>query len=85
MTTLKLVYTIFSAGELGQDTEGAGLGGARSWVPVFGVLNQTLLAGITQWGRMILSFYNRFPAQSDQARDDIMVMERNCVLNKVYQ
>lgn len=31
--------TIFSAGELGQDPEGAGLGGSGPRVPVFCVLN----------------------------------------------
>lgn len=77
-STLRLVHTIFSAGELGQDTEGAGLGGASSWVPVLRVLNQTLLAGIAEWGRMILRLLHWFPAQPDQPRNnDVTDVERN--------
>lgn len=64
MNTLKLVHTIFRAGELGQDTEGAGLGGAAPGVPVLCILNQTLLAGVAQRGRVILGLHLRFPVQS---------------------
>lgn len=54
---------VLSASELGQDTEGAGLGGAGPRVPVLRVLHQTLLAGIAQRGRMILNLYDRFPVE----------------------
>lgn len=69
MGRLQLVHTVLSASELGQDTEGAGLGGAGPRVPVLRVLHQTLLAGIAQRGRMILNLYDRFPAQADRPRN----------------
>ena len=85
--TLRLVHTILSAGELGQDTEGAGLGGAGSRVPVLCVLNQTLLAGVTGWGHVVhLRLQTSFPVQPDQPRNNDN--ENICVLNiqhKVYQ
>lgn len=75
-----MVRTIFSAGELGQDTEGAGLGGAGSRVPVLRVLNQALLAGIAEWGCMILRLLNRFPVQPDQPRkSDVMDIKKASV------
>lgn len=43
-----LVLTVFSAGELGQDAERAGLGEASPGVPVLRVLDQALLAGVAQ-------------------------------------
>lgn len=44
---------MISAGDLGEDAEGAGLGGACPGVPVFGVLNQPLLAGVAVGGRVV--------------------------------
>ncbi len=79
---MKLVLTIFCAGELGQNAEGAGLGGAGSRVPVLRVLNQTLLAGIARRGHVNLGLHVRFPVQSEQPRnDDCTDMESICVLN----
>lgn len=46
--TLRSRLTVLSAGQLGQDTEGAGLGGAGPGVPVLRVLDQPLLAGVAQ-------------------------------------
>lgn len=57
------MVTIFSAGELGQDTEGAGLGHAGSRVPVLCVLNQAPLAGIAQRGPLVLRLHVGFPIQ----------------------
>lgn len=45
---LKPRLTVLGASQLGQDTEGAGLGVARPGVPVFSVLDQSLLAGVEQ-------------------------------------
>jgi len=44
---------MISAGDLGKDAERAGLGGACPGVPVFGVFNQPLLAGIAVGGRVV--------------------------------
>lgn len=41
------------AGDLGEDAEGAGLGGAGAGVPVLGVLDQPLLAGVAVRGRVV--------------------------------
>lgn len=45
---LKPQLTVLGAGQLGQDTEGSGLGVAGPGVPVLGVLDQSLLAGVEQ-------------------------------------
>lgn len=45
---LKPRLTVLGAGQLGQDTEGAGLGVAGPGVPVLCVLDQSLLAGVEQ-------------------------------------
>lgn len=63
-----LTHTIFSAGELGQHPEGAGLEGACPRVPVLRVLDQTLLAGVAQWGPNFLWLHVRLPMQSHQSR-----------------
>ena len=84
MITPRLVHTVLSAGELGQDTEGAGLGCAGSWVPVLCVLNQALLAGIAGWGHVVhLGLHTRFPVQPDQPRNNDN--ENICVLNIQYE
>lgn len=44
---------MISASDLGEDAEGAGLGGACAGVPVLGVLNQPLLAGVAVGGRVV--------------------------------
>lgn len=39
--------TMLSPSDLGQDPKRARLSGASPWMPVFSILNQSLLAGIT--------------------------------------
>lgn len=56
--------TIFSPSDLGQDSEGARLSSARPRVPVFGILNQSLLAGIAVSRYVIklcVTLHNVFP------------------------
>lgn len=66
-----MVHTVFSAGELSQDTEGAGLGGPGPRVPVLRVLDQALLAGFAQRGGVILSFHVGFPVEPERWRSDV--------------
>lgn len=56
--TLQSRLTVLGAGQLGQDTEGAGLGGAGPGVPVLRVLDQPLLAGVAQ---LIVRFQVQLP------------------------
>lgn len=63
---------MLGAGELGQHAEGAGLAGAGAWVPVLGVLDQTLLAGLVDAGRVVLGLGIRFPEQSERRRHDVI-------------
>lgn len=44
---------MISAGDLSKDAERAGLGGACPGMPVFGVFNQSLLAGIAVGGCVV--------------------------------
>lgn len=49
----RTALTVIGASDLGEDAEGAGLGGACARVPVLGVLNQPLLAGVAVGGRVV--------------------------------
>lgn len=64
---------MIGAGDLGQDAEGAGLGGASPGVPVFGVFNQPLLAGIAVGGRVVelrVGIHNVLPRGAVVRRGD---------------
>lgn len=64
---------MISAGDLGQDAEGAGLGGAGPGVPIFRVLNQPLLAGIAVGGRVVelrVGVHNVLPRGAAAGRGD---------------
>lgn len=55
---------MISAGDLGKDAERAGLGGACPGMPVFGVFNQSFLAGIAVGGcvvKLCVGIHNVLP------------------------
>lgn len=60
---LKPQLTVLSAGQLRQDTEGAGLGVASPGVPVLCVLDQSLLAGVKQ---LTVRFQVQLPVEASQ-------------------
>lgn len=58
------LLTAIGAGDLGKDAERAGLGRACPGVPVFGVFNQSLLAGIAVGGcvvKLCIGIHNVLP------------------------
>lgn len=64
---------MISASDLGEDAEGAGLGGARAGVPVLRVLNQPLLAGVAVRGRVVelrVGIHNVLPWGAAQGQTD---------------
>lgn len=70
---------MISAGDLGEDAEGAGLGGARARVPVLRVLNQPLLAGVAVRGRVVelrVGIHDVLPWGAAQGQTDTAVSVR---------
>lgn len=59
--------TILGAGDLSQDLERSGLGGAGAWAPVLRVLGYALPAGISMSGHMVkmdICVHDVFPGHS---------------------
>lgn len=67
------------AGDLGEDAEGAGLGGARARVPVLRVLDQPLLAGVAVRGRVVelrVGVHDVLPRGAAQGQTDTVSAKR---------
>lgn len=64
---------MISASDLGKDAERAGLGGACPGMPVFGVFDQSLLAGIAVGGRVVklcIGIHNVLPRGAASRRGE---------------
>lgn len=88
--------TILCAGDLGEDTEGARLGGARAWTPVFSVLHDAFSAGVTVSGHVVESnvCLNDWPSgdpvypahqdkSSDQRRSENSLANKACTYRAI--